>query len=137
MSQRLIGLSGNIALPTGFVGAIFRGEMDLDQIFVEVTNATTSAGNQEGQGGIKSCNGSAYAYPIATGASLAPGWGTIPTGNTPQTAAAMAVTASSSPACNYTFSAIISRIRWTWDYKGNQVLAFNFRSSGAIVEAWA
>jgi hypothetical protein len=135
MAVRTVGITGNITLPTGFSGAIFRGTLDLDATLIDVTNATTSAGNAERLTGVKSCTGTAMAYPQNSGSGLAPGWATIPSGANIQTPAAMTVTAASG--CTYVFTAVISKIAWGWDYSGKQTLTFSYASSGAIVESWS
>lgn len=135
MAVRTVGITGNITLPTGFSGAIFRGTANYDAALIDVTNATTSAGCAERLTGIKSVDGTAMAYPQNSGSGIAPGVGTIPTGNNVQVAAAMTVTMASG--CTWAFAAVISRIAWAWDYTGKQVLTFSYASSGPITETWS
>lgn len=132
---RVIGLSGNITLPSGYALAVARGTCNLFSTPVDVTNATTSGGSAEVLGGVKRAAGTAMGYVQSGNVSGTPGWATIPAGNTPQTAGNMTYNIASG--CNYAFGAIISNIRFDWDYAGRQTATFSFMSSGNITESWA
>lgn len=124
----LIGVDGSVTLPSGHAAKIKLWNGDFQHEIVDVTNFT-SGGYRERRGGLKGMTGSAMGYPSFDAASTAPGATSV-------ASAGSSITLTAKTGCTYSFTAVISNIRFGVDVEGNQTITFDFVSSGTITEAW-
>lgn len=136
MAVPVVGITGNVTLPSGFSILVKSGSMSLDSTLIDTTNTSTSGGNFEGVGGVRKGMGTAIGIPRSGGSGTAPGWATIPSGNVVQTPAAATFTLVNG-SCTYTGNMIITSIKIGFVYQGSAALSFAFTWSGAITETWA
>jgi len=131
----VIGITGDVVLPSGFNLRVQSGSMVISIVEIDVTNTSTSAGCGEGVGGVRKARGTAVGIPSTGGAGLQPGFSTIPTGNTQYVPSAMTYKVNGTT-CTYTFNALITNIRHGFTYQGKAAISFDFSSSGSITETW-
>lgn len=127
----LIGITGNVTLPTGFHIGIKSATLHMSIVAVDVTT-TADGGNQKMLGGLRRASGSVVGVPLG-GAGNNPGFAAWPSTSTAYTSAAMTVTLQTGD--TYTFNAIVTNIRYSFTYAGAAVLTFDYVSDGAITEA--
>lgn len=136
MAVPVVGLTGNVQLPSGFSILVKSGSLSLNSTLIDTSNTSTSGGNFEGVCGMRSGSGTAIGIPRSGGANTAPGWATIPSGNVVQTPAAATFTLVNG-SCSYSGNMLITSVKIGFVYQGSAALSFSFTFSGAIVETWA
>jgi hypothetical protein len=135
MATPVVGITGDVTLPTGFNILVKSGSLALDMTLIDTTNTKTSNGNFEGVTGVRKGAGTAIGIPQNNGSGTAPGFANIPTGNNIQLPAAATFKLASG--CTYTGSVVITSIKTGFVYQGSAALSMAFTFSGSIVESWS
>lgn len=134
MSVPVIGITGDVTLPTGYSIGVKGGTLTLLLATIDVTT-TSDGGNQKVVGGLRKARGSVVGIARSGAAGNAPGFATWAS-TSAATVSGAGVFKVVGSTCQYAFNMLITGIRFGMTYAGSQVVSFDFESDGPIVETW-